>query len=170
MLSLSLRTGLQPSRAKSRMASSDSPPAPRMRSGVWWIPVLPPHVANLKQQFPGAKLRPSLAQKLGIQMSTATGQPFANLGEFEVPFHTQEGHPYTTTFQNAEVSMPILSTGRMADSGCTSTFKKDGGTIHHEPSNAVSHFIRCHGVYFVNMVVDPELLNTGAPFQRLGAA
>ena len=67
-----------------------------------------PHVANLKQHFPGAKLRPSLAQKLGIQMSTATGQPFANLGEFEVPFHTQEGHPYTTTFQNAEVSMPNI--------------------------------------------------------------
>ena len=31
-----------------------------------------PHVANLKQDFPGVSLRDSQAQKLGIQMSAAT--------------------------------------------------------------------------------------------------
>ena len=49
-----------------------------------------------------------MAQKMGIKMSTATGQPFENKGEFTVPFHKQEGHQYTTTFQNADVTMPIL--------------------------------------------------------------
>ena len=128
-----------------------------------------PHVANLKRHVPGATLRESMAQKRGIKMSTATGQPFDNKGVFSIPFSTQEGHTYSTTFQNAEVSMPTLSTNRMADSDCVSTFKKNGGTILHEPSGEVSHFIRCYGVYFVKLVVNPELLNVGAPFQRQGA-
>ena len=56
----------------------------------------------------------------------------------------------------------------MADSDCTSTFRKDGGTIVHEPSGESSHFIRCYGVYFVKLVLDPKPLNEGAPFQGRG--
>ena len=119
--------------------------------------------------FPGAELNHSVAHKLGIKLSTATGQPFENKGELTVPDHTQEGHQYSTTFQNADVTMPNLSTGRMADSDCASTFKKDGGTILHEPFGEISHFILCYCVYSVKLVVGSNILNTGAPFQRQGA-
>ena len=101
-------------------------------------------------------------------MTTATGGVFSNNGKFGIAFTKQEGHAYSTTFQTADVTMPILSTGRMADSDCVSTFRKDGGTILHEPSGEISHFIRCHGVYFVKLTVDANVLNTGAPSQGRG--
>ena len=132
--------------------------------GVWLTLGQPPHVANLKQHFPGAPLKQSAAQKMGIKMSTATGDLFDNLGECDVPVHTEEGRHYSTTFQNAKVSTPILSTGRMADSECIATFQKDGGTTLHEPSGAISSVIRCYGVYRVTRLVGPKLLNTRSPF------
>ena len=101
-------------------------------------------------------------------MTTATGDAFSNNGQFDVAFATKEGHRYSTTFTNADVTMPILSTGRMADSDCLSTFGKNGGTILHTPSGEISEFIRCYGVYFVKLVVDPNVLNEGQPFQRQG--
>ena len=102
-------------------------------------------------------------------MATATGDLFQNLGEFDLDFKTQEGHHYKTTMQHAEVSVPILSTGRTADHDHTSLFKKDGGTITDDITGNVSKCIRCHGVYFIQLDVDEKILNpSGQPFQRQG--
>ena len=128
-----------------------------------------PRVAVMHRHFPGAKLRASAAQKAGTCMATATGGLFQNLGEFDLPFHTQEGHAYNTTIQHANVTVPILSTGRMADHHHKSTFEDTGGTIEDKLTGNVSQFIRCHGVYFIKLVVDEQILNTGSPFTRQGA-
>ena len=101
-------------------------------------------------------------------MATATGALFDNKGEFDLHFKTAGGHSYQTTIQNADVTVPILSTGRMADHDHTSTFKKDGGFIHDDLTGNVSNFIRCHGVYFTKLIVDDHILNSGAPFRRPG--
>ena len=101
-------------------------------------------------------------------MATATGAVFENKGEFDLEFKTPEGHRYKTTIQNADVTVPILSTGRMADHDHTSTFQKAGGFIKDDLTGNISKFIRCHGVYFIQLTVDEAMLNAGLPFQRPG--
>ena len=58
-----------------------------------------------------------------------TAEPEAE-SESTVEAEPEEGYKRVYTFQNADVTVPILSTGRMADHDHTSTFKKDGGFIH----------------------------------------
>ena len=101
-------------------------------------------------------------------MATATGDLFKNEGEFDLDFTTQEGHKRRTTFQHGKVSMPIMSTGAMADHDHESHFQKHGGTITDMITKEVSHFIRCFGVYFIKLVVDEQILNPGLPFHRQG--
>ena len=58
--------------------------------------------------------------------STAVGSPFDAHGEFKVHFTTQEGQKRHVTFQNAPVTVPILSSGKMCDEGNEITYNKKG--------------------------------------------
>ena len=60
-------------------------------------------------------------------MATATGGLFKHFGVFDLNLKTQEGHAYNTTMQHAEVTVPILSIGRMADNHYKPMFEDDGG-------------------------------------------
>ena len=55
---------------------------------------------------------------------SATEQPFTNDCEFTVPFKTQEGHARKVTFKTAEVTVPILSGGKLADEDNALAFVK----------------------------------------------
>ena len=105
-----------------------------------------PHVASHRRHFPGAELRPGDKDRKGA-FTTATGDPFGAEGEFTVPFKTQEGHARKVTFENAEVTVPIRSGGKMADEDNALTFVKNGGWVHDLVTNEISRFIRAHGVY-----------------------
>ena len=70
-----------------------------------------PHVAPHSKIFPGATLEKSH----GDGFVAANGSAIDNLGKFKIDVQTQEGHDRTIEFNNANVSFPMLSTGRSAD-------------------------------------------------------
>ena len=118
-----------------------------------------PTIANMHKHFPGATLRQSEAQKEGRGYNSATGEAFPNEGEFTVPARTQEGHRRDLVFQHpSRVSIPILSTGGLADCGNDTTYSKKGGYIKHLATGQVSKFIRMHGVYFIKMKIPHFIL------------
>ena len=59
--------------------------------------------------------------------TTATGDPFGSEGEFKVPFQTQEGHNRVITFQNAPVTVPIISASRICNEDASVTYETWGG-------------------------------------------
>ena len=103
--------------------------------------------------FPGTKLDPSSASTGAF--AAANGSPIHNLGNFQVDFWTQEGHARQITFQNANVSFPILSTGRIADNNNTIWYDKDGGEIVDMQTGETSRFVRAMGVYWIQMALTP---------------
>ena len=86
-------------------------------------------VANHAKHFPGAKLRESEASRKGIAYQNADGSPLPNKGEFDIEFTTDAGHHRKSTFQNADVMMPICSLGEFADNDCDVLLQKHGGKI-----------------------------------------
>ena len=78
------------------------------------------HVADARRHFPGATVRESDAQRRGVHYVGATGDQIANLGEAQVSYWTPDGQQRMTTFQNATVGMPILSTSLICEEGTRS--------------------------------------------------
>lgn len=114
-----------------------------------------PHIANAKRHFPGAKIRPSKEPGASSGYTAANGTHIENQGEFEVKYISSGGHKRSIVFQNADVQIPITSTGRMADADFETTYRKHDGIIHHLPTGQKDRFIRAHGVYWIEMnVVD----------------
>ena len=98
-----------------------------------------PTIANRDNQFPGAELRQSQAQRLGKGYTSATGEPFPNDGEFTVPGRTQERHQRNVVFQHSsKVAIPILSTGGLVDQDNDVTYSKHGGHSLHNPTRQLS--------------------------------
>ena len=120
-----------------------------------------PHVASHKRYFPGAELRPSPASRKNA-FATATGAPFGADGEFTVPFQTQEGHQRKVTFENADVTVPILSGGKLADEDNALTFLKWGGWVQGLHTGDISKFVRAHGVYWIKLVCEDGVLKPKA--------
>ena len=75
-----------------------------------------------------------------------------------IPSKTLEGDDKVITYQDCDVEMPILSTGRLADDDHISTFHKTGGYILHSPSGHITRMFRIQGVYFVWLLIDKKLL------------
>ena len=117
-----------------------------------------PNVACHRKHFPGAVVEESEAQKAGAKYHTATGEPFPNKGQMTVPATTQEGHAKTFVFQNADVTIPILSTGNLSDDNNDILYSQNGGKIIDLTHNTESTFIRKWGVYFLKLKIPIELL------------
>ena len=119
-----------------------------------------PNIANHAKHFPGSTLVPS---KDGDKFSTATGEPFGSNGEMSVNFESLEGHQKTFTFKNADVAIPILSTGLLTDDDHESTFRKKDGGLTHVPTIQTIKFFRMYGVYFFRFKVDKSILAPPPP-------
>ena len=115
------------------------------------------HVADVRKEFPGAEIRPSEAQRKGVQYQGAGGQLMPNQGEACIPYLTPDGQHRFTVFQNAAVGMPILSTSKIAEEDNLLMFHKRGGYIFHIPPNTCTPCIKILGGYFVKLRVPKEL-------------
>ena len=131
------------------------------------------HVADHKKQFPGAKLRESDGQRSGQKYTAANGSEIANEGEFDVKFLLGETLKQST-FQNAQVGMPIFSLNKVAREQHRITLEDDHGTILHKPSGDLYRFVAAMGVYFIEISVPKEYVNPpdarSRGFARHGAA
>ena len=101
-----------------------------------------PNVANRHKHIPGSTVKESEAQKAGAAYRTATGQPFPNNGNVTMPPATQEGHNKTCTFQNADATLPRLSTGNTADCDSDSLYQQQGGKLIQLVTCAEGDFVR----------------------------
>ena len=73
-----------------------------------------PLAARHKKHFPVADLKqPKKYHQAAF--TTATGQPFGADGEFVVNVETKKAHERQVKFTNADVTVPILSTGLMTE-------------------------------------------------------
>ena len=86
-----------------------------------------PNIANHATHFPGSTLKTTTTQS--SQFTTATGQPFGSDGEMTINFESQEGHHRTFTFKNADVAIPIISPGLLADDNHDALFRKKRGHV-----------------------------------------
>ena len=96
---------------------------------------------------------------------------FHNLGEFDVPFLTENRHAKSVRFNHARVSMPILSMDRWNNRGRRTTLDEtdcDPFTVHKE-TGEIDPVINREGVYFMKIVVNRRLLNRPSGFTRPGA-
>ena len=131
-----------------------------------------PHVADHKRHFPGATLKPSKSKNTA-EFATATGDPFAADGEFRVAFKTQEGQQRHVTFQNAPVTVPIVSSGKMCDEDNEITYTKTGGYIKDCITGGVTKIQRGYGVYWIKPTCADGIRKPNgkdAPFQRPGGS
>ena len=70
--------------------------------------------------------------------------------------------------QSAEVSRPILSVMKLAESGNDVVFRQDGGTIKNRATGRVTEFTRKHGVYVLRawLLCPSNVGNADAGFAR----
>ena len=87
-----------------------------------------PNIANLAKHFPGCTIRPS---KQASTFYNANGKPFLNDGKFNVPCTTAEGQSWETAFQNADVALPIFSTGLLCDAEYEVVYRQNDGELRN---------------------------------------
>ena len=102
------------------------------------------HVANHKKHFPGATLQESDGQRAGQKYIAANGSDIVNESEFGVPVLLGKSLR-KSTFQNAQVGMPIFSLDNIAREQHRITLEDDHGTILHEPSGELYRFVAAMG-------------------------
>ena len=117
--------------------------------------VLPPNL------LPDMEAKEGEAAKKGVKYMTADGNEIPNLGEFDLPFRTYEGHKCGIKFQLADVKRPLLSVTALTSKGNTVTFSETGGKIVSPDGKQNIGFHRQQGVYVLEVYVPP--------FQRQGA-
>ena len=115
-----------------------------------------PNVANHKRHFPGSAL--VRGDEKYNQFVTATGQPFGSCQKMVVDAESLEGYKRRITFQDTDVTLPILSIGLMTDDDNDVLFQKRGGKSIHNPTGEIIEFTRMHGVYFIEPKFDHDLL------------
>ena len=81
----------------------------------------------------------------------------------QIDVTSMEGHARTFRFKHADVTVPIMSIGLLADHDNDTLFQKRGGKIIHVRRGEIIHFQRMHGVYFVKFKVDAHILNPPPP-------
>ena len=126
-----------------------------------------PNVANHKKHFPGSQLVKDTGSS--VQFQTATGQPFESKGKLTVDAESMEGYRRRIVFDDADVSIPILSIGLMTDNDNDVLFQKKGGKIIQLPTGEEIAFIRMHGVYFVELKFDMDILEPTVNNKVVGA-
>ena len=88
-------------------------------------------VVDAQNELPGHTIKKSKAQHNGVQYSAANGTRIPNEGKVQVSARTIDGIELPPlTFQNAKVSMPILSVRRLVRKGSRVEFLDGGGIIH----------------------------------------
>ena len=80
-----------------------------------------------------------------------------------VEAESEEGYKRTYTFQNADVTVPILSIGLLTYDGNDVLCQKRGGNIIHVPSGEEIAFVRRHCVYFIKFKFDWDGLQPTLP-------
>ena len=112
-------------------------------------------VVDAEKELPTHNIQKSKAQHNGVQYAAANGSRIPNEGKVQVTARTTDGIPLPPlTFQNAKVSMPILSVRRLVRKGSRVEFL-DGGGIIHLPDGKGVNFIEKFGLYFIHLIVDP---------------
>ena len=123
-------------------------------------------MANHAKHFPGAAKRQTAESKSGVTYQNADGSPLKNKGEFDVVFKTEVGHVRKATFTDAAVMFPIFSLGGVTEADNTVTLRKDGGTIVDDETGATDNMIKGYGVYWLKMILEPEILEPIQDFQK----
>ena len=99
----------------------------------------------------------------------ANGSEIENQGEFDGIVKDPHENVRTTTFQNAEVGMPIFSIAQVTQEKHEVTFRENDGYILHVPTGERFYFVKAAGVYFIKMRVPKGLVLDGC-FGRHGVA
>ena len=89
-----------------------------------------------------------------------------NHGEFNVPWEDACGHHRTSTFQDANVGMPIFSISKRGKEGYRAYFDDEGGELLHKASGEVTPIVARMGVYFVQMRVPAWTVDPNTDFPR----
>ena len=72
---------------------------------------------------------------------------------------SQEGYKRRYVFDDADVTVPILSIGLMTEEDNDVLFQKRGGKIIHLPTGQEIEFEKKHGVYWIKFDVDMDILD-----------
>ena len=113
------------------------------------------NAADLEHHFPGAT--PSKSGRVGT-FHNATGQPFQNQGEFEIPWLSEYRHAWRTVYLDAPVSMPIISSNSWASDGFRTVLDEHWGQTTKKDNVETEPLIVRNGTYFMKMRVDGSLL------------
>ncbi len=89
----------------------------------------------------------------GVEYICADGGRIPNLGEKRVQGLTTEGSKLNVTFQVAPVDRPLLSVEKLTAGGHVVNFQKNGGTITHVKTGAVTAIRRANGVFVIDIWV-----------------
>jgi hypothetical protein len=89
----------------------------------------------------------------GVEYICADGGRIPNLGEKRVQGLTTEGSKLNVTFQVAPVDRPLLSVEKLTAGGHVVNFEKNGGTITHVKTGAVTAIRRSNGVFVIDIWV-----------------
>ena len=112
-------------------------------------------------------LRPS-----HVRMATASGEELPSRGCFDLDALSVEGNPISTTFEDADVDMPILAVGELSangERGSNVLFGERDGQIIDIKTHATSKFYKRRGVYFMKLYVRKNR-NAESDFARPGTA
>ena len=113
-----------------------------------------------KKHFPGAFRKQG--KKTGPGFQTAGGGELKCKGEFEVQWEDQCGHSRDITFQDADVSMPIMSISKRGKEGYKSRFDDEGGELVHKQTGGITPWIARMGVHFVKTRVPRDIVGKAA--------
>ena len=113
---------------------------------------------------------PWIPQRKGTRTrcQTANGEIMETEGEQRVDFSTDEGSLCSITFQNCDVSMPIISVLELAKKKHRIVLEEDGGYVEHTITGQTTRIIERDGVYFLKMIINPLVPDT--TFGRQGKA
>ena len=62
--------------------------------------------------------------------------------------------------------IPICSLGGVTEADNTVNLRKDGGTLVDDETCATDHMIKRYGVYWLKMILEPEILQPIQDFQK----
>ena len=115
----------------------------------------PMNVSDHQKHFPGSSLHDT--EDSGTFFS-ATGQPFKSQGKFTVRWRSENGHARSTTYLDAPVSMPIISSHLWNADGFRTTLEAEWGDTLEKATGLRDPVVVRNGTYFMKMRVDKKRL------------
>ena len=94
-----------------------------------------------------------LDQHSGPRLRTVTNQEINVYGYRWIKFVNEQNQPIVIPFYVCDVEQPIVSVTRLIDQGFNVNFNENP-TIHHD-KGFDSHLQRLHGLFYLNVVIDP---------------